>query len=319
MPTPEWIMDFVRKYSKYPERMRRVDDELMACCPMPWHPEKRPSFGINLKTGQWNCFGCGAKGPDIESLVKKILKISLEEAKSFTGSDRAISAEKILADIRAIENQRNVEEVFLSHCELPKRAPDQTPIYDYFKSRGYDVAATQRIMEFYGAYLCDSGTYRGRIICPIFDVNRNPVYFTNRAIDEHPKKTLYPTRAEARLGRHFLGEQWMYDNPILVEGMFDVFKLFTFGLQPISCLGCHVSDNQIVHITSRYKEITLCLDTDAAGLKGMRDFIKRAYDIIKIMVVILPIGKDPDDCSWQEFKTACADRFTLDYEDVLHL
>jgi DNA primase len=41
----------------------------MACCP--WHEERAPSFGVNVDTGVFNCFGCGAKGT-IGDLVKKL-------------------------------------------------------------------------------------------------------------------------------------------------------------------------------------------------------------------------------------------------------
>lgn len=42
---------------------------VMACCP--FHNEREPSFGINIENGQWNCFGCGAKG-SLSKLVKEL-------------------------------------------------------------------------------------------------------------------------------------------------------------------------------------------------------------------------------------------------------
>ena len=38
----------------------------------PFHDEKNPSFGINIKTGKYNCFTCGESGKDFESFLKKI-------------------------------------------------------------------------------------------------------------------------------------------------------------------------------------------------------------------------------------------------------
>lgn len=35
-------------------------EDLMMCCP--FHKESNPSFGINMNTGAYNCFACGAKG-----------------------------------------------------------------------------------------------------------------------------------------------------------------------------------------------------------------------------------------------------------------
>ena len=35
-------------------------EDLMMCCP--FHKENNPSFGINMATGAYHCFACGAKG-----------------------------------------------------------------------------------------------------------------------------------------------------------------------------------------------------------------------------------------------------------------
>jgi len=51
--------------------------ELSCCCP--FHDEKKPSFGINLYTGRYNCFSCGAKG-NIVTFVSEMLNISKAEA-----------------------------------------------------------------------------------------------------------------------------------------------------------------------------------------------------------------------------------------------
>ena len=37
-------------------------EELTCKCPFGTHPDKNPSFHINMETGLYNCFGCGEKG-----------------------------------------------------------------------------------------------------------------------------------------------------------------------------------------------------------------------------------------------------------------
>lgn len=49
--------------------VRYVGNNLMACCP--FHQDRRPSFGVSLDTGAYNCFGCGAKGSFV-NLVKRL-------------------------------------------------------------------------------------------------------------------------------------------------------------------------------------------------------------------------------------------------------
>lgn len=40
--------------------VRVTGENVMACCP--FHKESSPSFGVNVLTGVFNCFGCGSKG-----------------------------------------------------------------------------------------------------------------------------------------------------------------------------------------------------------------------------------------------------------------
>jgi DNA primase len=63
------IQDYLE--SKGLHKVRPVGDNVMACCP--FHDERSPSFGVNMETGVYNCFGCGAKGT-VGHLVKVLDK-----------------------------------------------------------------------------------------------------------------------------------------------------------------------------------------------------------------------------------------------------
>lgn len=41
---------------------REPDGELIHCCVMPWHPEKKPSASLNYKKLTYKCLGCDASG-----------------------------------------------------------------------------------------------------------------------------------------------------------------------------------------------------------------------------------------------------------------
>jgi hypothetical protein len=41
---------------------REPDGELIHCCTMPWHPEKKPSASLNYKKLTYKCLGCQASG-----------------------------------------------------------------------------------------------------------------------------------------------------------------------------------------------------------------------------------------------------------------
>ena len=44
---------------------KRQGGFLVACCPLPGHDDKTPSFRLNLAEGWWKCFGCGRGGSDV--------------------------------------------------------------------------------------------------------------------------------------------------------------------------------------------------------------------------------------------------------------
>lgn len=53
-------IDYEKIYSFYIEDYKIRRNELICICP--FHDESTPSFNANLETGQYKCFGCGAKG-----------------------------------------------------------------------------------------------------------------------------------------------------------------------------------------------------------------------------------------------------------------
>jgi DNA primase len=63
------VQDYLE--SKGLHKVRLVGENAMACCP--FHDERSPSFGVNIDTGVYNCFGCGARGT-IGHLVKVLDK-----------------------------------------------------------------------------------------------------------------------------------------------------------------------------------------------------------------------------------------------------
>ena len=57
-------------------------NQLTGCCP--FHNDTKPSFGINLETGFYNCFSCEEHG-DIATFVSKLKNITREEALELLG------------------------------------------------------------------------------------------------------------------------------------------------------------------------------------------------------------------------------------------
>lgn len=54
------VVDYRSEYSSPLKKVKITGDQLIACCP--FHNDDTPSFTVNLKTGQYECKGCGEKG-----------------------------------------------------------------------------------------------------------------------------------------------------------------------------------------------------------------------------------------------------------------
>lgn len=71
-------VDFIK--SLLPNKQFKISGEqLTASCPHGTHEDKKPSWGVNLRTGLNNCYSCGEKG-NIVKLVSSLLEISNAEA-----------------------------------------------------------------------------------------------------------------------------------------------------------------------------------------------------------------------------------------------
>lgn len=62
--------NFIAFYAHFLPNMRRASaHEMKACCP--FHPDREPSFFVNIKNGLFKCFGCGAGGSIYDFYAKK--------------------------------------------------------------------------------------------------------------------------------------------------------------------------------------------------------------------------------------------------------
>jgi len=70
-------VDYKRIYKGHIKKGKISGDNLVGLCP--FHDDKKPSFGANLKTGVYNCLACGEKGNAI-TFLSKIQNIDHKEA-----------------------------------------------------------------------------------------------------------------------------------------------------------------------------------------------------------------------------------------------
>lgn len=67
-------MDYSKFYQKYLENISIKDGEILALCV--FHNDKKPSLSVNIETGKYHCFGCGARGNAFTFARLKNIKFS---------------------------------------------------------------------------------------------------------------------------------------------------------------------------------------------------------------------------------------------------
>lgn len=146
--------------------------------------------------------------------------------------------------------------------------------------------------------------FRDRIIFPITQYNRDILGFGGRALGDAMPKYLNTAETDIYSKRKNLygltqarEEIRSRNEVILVEGYMDCIKLQQSGIiNVVASLGTSLTDEQAA-LLHRYAEKAIVLyDGDEAGQRETMRAIEilRRQDL-KVEVIVLPAGKDPDD------------------------
>ena len=73
------IMEFMESVYDSDFIISKNSDWANTRCPMPDHDDNNPSFGVNVASNTYNCFGCGASG-DLIKLVQEVEGLNFIEA-----------------------------------------------------------------------------------------------------------------------------------------------------------------------------------------------------------------------------------------------
>ena len=135
------IVDVVGKYCVL---KKRGNVNYWACCPLPGHSEKTPSFTVNEAGQFFKCFGCG-RGGDVITFIKTMENLDYVGAVSYLAERAGLALPDDDRDFKQIAKDRSDRERMLS---LMKTAAlfyvhtlksDKAKAHnDYLKSRGID-------------------------------------------------------------------------------------------------------------------------------------------------------------------------------------
>ena len=90
-------INYAEEYSKYIRNAKVKGNQLIGNCPFHKNgKEKKPSFMVNLQTGQYHCFSCGSCGNYINFLATNVYNTDTKEASKRLYQELGISENKVI-------------------------------------------------------------------------------------------------------------------------------------------------------------------------------------------------------------------------------
>ena len=175
-------------------------------------------------------------------------------------------------------------------------------------------------------YMADR--FRGRVIFPIHTLSGKVIAFGGRILKKDEKLAKYINSPESAIyhksdqlyGIYFAKQAMTkQDKCYLVEGYTDVLSMHQAGIEHVvASSGTALTGGQIRLIKRFTSNITVLYDGDSAGIKAaLRGIDLLLAEGMKVRVVLLPEGEDPDSFSRSQNAAAFTEYLTENEEDFI--
>ena len=322
--------------------LKRSGSGYMACCP--FHKEKTPSFSVSESKGFYHCFGCGEHG-DVIKFVQKYYNLDFQSAVEKLCGQYGITIEETAGPSDKKKEEYYNANKLAARYYYDSISKSANKGYDYMSKRGLSAKTMQFFGIGYGGdgwtgltdkllkegvrkeVLLELGLSRekngrlydyfhGRVIFPIINVRGKVIGFGGRVMDKsEPKYLNSPESVLYQKKYNLYGINRSKDailregSAILVEGYMDCVSLFQSGVENVAAVcGTALTPEQAKLIKRYTKNVVLCLDSDAPGIKAALigiDVLKDAGLDVKVLNV--DDGKDPDEYIKEHGKEAFLD------------
>lgn len=296
--------DIVKVLLKLNIAYRQQGDELHALCPA--HVDRKPSWSINVHTGQHHCFSCGWGG-GVAALVTKVLG---RDAMIWDGRDAWEWIRQNGLIIGDGERSLDVELTLRMNTERPFVLPSMigagnltvwpTPALRYLQDRripGWQVRQ-------YGIGVAIDGRLANRIVFPVRDANNKEISYTARTFVGAQPRYLTPQDGEnakqgALFGEQLWPEPWKRDRIVVVEGAIKALAVeravsgYVAGI-----LGASQARQPIVAAKlATFAEVIVLLDADEAGEANATTLVGALARHTKVRRARMPGKLAPDDAT----------------------
>lgn len=241
-------------------------------------------LGIHNERKIYTCWSCGTKG-SLPKLLKELLRCEWNSV--FTLLEKHNTGKPI----------SRVEKPDIKTVSLPEKGKLTDLAKKYLEQRKLDYEfLVDKYSIFDGGI---SGFFKFRIVLPVY-MDKILVSATSRDYTGKSEirykglpsdKSVHPLR-ECVYGLDHIG-----DRAILVEGPFDVFRLYPFG---VAMMGLRLNPMQMYSLFKKnLSYLLICLDRGTER-KAEKIALNLSSFIPKVEIALLETGKDPGECFFSE-------------------
>lgn len=245
--------------------------------------------GFNLEKGYYNCWRCGGK--QLETVIMKLIDVDYHEAKR-------------IKDIYTYTKINNIEEKrqeinWNKKIKIPGTENLKGIYRKYLEYRNFDPVYIERKYKVRNGDI--TGKWCGYIIIPFIYKNKL-VTFQGRDVTGKNKIRYKQANKEERILNYknylYNIDNTTYQNVIVVEGVFDVFRM---GDNTVATLGSGITREQ-ENILKKYKRVYFLFDDEVAIQKAEKTANKLAILGVDTEIVEIRKDKDPAEFTEQEVK-----------------
>jgi len=286
------------------DKMKKSGGQLRSACNLPEHQgSNNQAFSVNIEKNCFQCFGCKAHGNILDFVM------AMEKCESVYKAGQLL--EKWFCN--TVEPVKKLVHTDSKKKESPVSSVANEPLQFALKNLecGHPYLLSRVVPEtikHFGLGFCNKGMHKERIVVPIHNLKGELVAYAGRAIDKATEETegKYKFPANFKKGLELFNlwrvADFLRDGKalILVEGFFDVFRLYELGYTNIVALmGSALSDEQeglLKKVLTSKSHLFLLFDSDEAGLACTKDVLTRMGWYCFVRAVSLPDRiKQPDE------------------------
>ena len=338
---PSWI-DFKELRSKvsisdvlthYGVEIKAKGKQHLGFCPLPKHGGNRrsPSFSVNLEENIFHCFGCQAKGNQLDLAVfmegkspengRELREVALMLRAKFCPTNGKPAGAKKVATKASAPNDQQRELPLVVNAPLDFELQGLDAAHPYLSGRGF----VKETVAHFGLGYCSRGYHAGRIAIPLHNAEGKLIGYAGRIVDdakiddENPRYLLPAPRERDGALLEFKKTLVLYngfrfkspvESMIIVEGFPSVWWLTQNGFsRVVGTMGAECSEEQAALIVSHVRpdgRVWFIPDGDKAGEKFADSLLRQISPHRFVRWVKLEKDKQPTDMSVEEVKSRLA-------------